>query len=173
MLSIACALLPDADVVAFSFGIPYSHMLGHRGLSHALSFALVVGWVVVELAFRDTPRFSRAWWGLVLYFFAVTASHGVLDALTDGGLGVAFFAPFDNTRYFFPWQPLRVSPIGANFFSRRGLETLISEIAWTWLPSILCIAAVQLRRLRTLERFSDGCKHERRKRRKGERAKGG
>jgi hypothetical protein len=25
--------------------------------------------------------------------FVVTASHGILDAMTDGGLGIAFFAP--------------------------------------------------------------------------------
>jgi hypothetical protein len=41
------------------------------------------------------------------YFFVVTASHGALDAMTDGGLGIAFFAPFDNTRYFFPFRPIK------------------------------------------------------------------
>ncbi len=54
-----------------------------------------------------------------LFLFVATISHGILDALTDGGLGVAFFAPFVNTRYFFPWTPIKVSPIGAggaNFF---------------------------------------------------------
>ena len=45
------------------------------------------------------------------------ASHGVLDALTDGGPGVAFLAPFDDTRYFFPWRPIRVSPLWRGFFS--------------------------------------------------------
>jgi len=67
-----------------------------------------------------------------------------LDAFTDGGLGVAFIAPFDDARHFFPWRPLRVSPIGAaGFFSERGLETMISEIKWVWIPSLLCIAAIQ------------------------------
>jgi membrane-bound metal-dependent hydrolase YbcI (DUF457 family) len=60
----------------------------------------------------------------------VTASHGVLDAMTDGGLGIAFFAPFDNTRYFFPFRPVKVSPIGLSFFSARGLDVIWSELLW-------------------------------------------
>lgn len=143
-----CAMLPDADVLAFSFGIPYGHMLGHRGLTHSLAFAAVVGVIVVAVAFKDVPRFSKPWWALVGYFALATASHGVLDALTDGGLGVAFFAPFDAARYFFPWQPLRVSPIGASFFSARGLETILSEVQWVWLPAAFCIGVAVLMRRR-------------------------
>jgi inner membrane protein len=72
----------------------------------------------------------------------VTASHGLLDALTDGGLGVAFFAPFDAGRYFLPWTPIRVSPIGLGFFSARGAEVLASEVVWVWLPALALVAAV-------------------------------
>ena len=43
------------------------------------------------------------------HFFA-SGVHGLLDAMTDGGLGVAFFSPFDNRRYFLPWTPIRVIP---------------------------------------------------------------
>ena len=65
-----------------------------------------------------------------LYFFLATASHGLLDAMTDGGLGVAFFSPFDNRRYFLPWTPIRVSPIGIEpFFTARGLEVLEERVA--------------------------------------------
>jgi inner membrane protein len=71
----------------------------------------------------------------------VTASHGVLDALTNGGLGVAFFAPFSNTRYFFPWTPIQVSPIGLRFFSSSSAwAVILSEIEWVWIPSALVIA---------------------------------
>ncbi|MHC4365405.1 MAG: metal-dependent hydrolase, partial [Planctomycetota bacterium] len=67
--------------------------------------------------------------------FVASASHGVLDALTDGGLGIALFSPFDTGRYFFPWRPLRVSPIGIDaFFRYGGLEALASDIVWVWLP---------------------------------------
>ena len=60
------------------------------------------------------------------------------DAMTNGGLGVAFFSPFDNRRYFLPWRPILVSPIAVTrFFSPRGYAILRSELVWIWLPAIL------------------------------------
>jgi inner membrane protein len=148
LLSILCAVLPDADVISFSYVLPRGSMLGHRGFSHSLLFALLLALLVVWLAFRQTHAFKKAW--LVLYFFAVTASHGLLDALTDGGSGVAFFAPFDATRYFFPWRPIEVSPISLDrFFSQRGMEVIKSEIVWVWIPAALLVLVSWLfRRLR-------------------------
>lgn len=69
--------------------------------------------------------------------FVITVSHGILDAMTNGGLGVAFFAPFDTQRYFFIWRPIQVSPLGVRrFFTWRGLGILSSEILWVWLPCL-------------------------------------
>jgi inner membrane protein len=135
---------PDLDVVTFAFGTPYAHALGHRGLSHSLVVAAAAG-LLAALAVRARPPWRT---GLVLA--AVTASHGVLDALTNGGLGVALLAPFDDARYFFPWRPLEVSPLGARaFLSRRGLEVLTSEILWVWLPvGALALLALLARRRR-------------------------
>jgi len=60
--------------------------------------------------------------------FLTTASHGFLDAMTNGGLGIAFFSPFDPTRYFFPWKPILVSPIGlGRFLSQRGAAVLAAK----------------------------------------------
>jgi inner membrane protein len=150
LLSVLCAVLPDADVIGFSYGLRSGSMFGHRGFSHSFMFALLLALLVVILAFRKTRTFSKNWWGLLFYFFAVTASHGLLDALTDGGSGVAFFAPFDGTRHFFPWRPIEVSPISLDrFFSERGMEVIKSEIVWVWIPSALLIALSWLyRRLR-------------------------
>jgi inner membrane protein len=79
--------------------------------------------------------------------FLATASHGVLDAMTNGGLGVAFFSPFDNRRYFLPWRPVRVSPIAVTrFFTPRGLAILQSELLWIWLPAILLASLVWMLR---------------------------
>lgn len=129
------AMLPDADVLAFKLGIPYEHMLGHRGLTHSLLFAAVLAGILALVA-GTTPGMSRA--ALCLYLFLAAASHGALDALTNGGLGVAFLAPFDNHRFFFPFRPIQVSPIGvARFFSARGRAVIRSELVWVWLPSIL------------------------------------
>jgi inner membrane protein len=82
-------------------------------------------------------------WKLALLLFAITASHGVLDALTNGGLGVAFFSPFDPQRYFFPWRPIQVSPIGVHaLFSTRAMRVLGSEIPWIWVPSLVILCVV-------------------------------
>jgi inner membrane protein len=138
-----CAVIPDADVIAFAAGIPYAAMLGHRGLSHSLAFAaglallLTYAWKrpgrVPENSMEaasEEPSAER----MAAYLFLAIASHGVLDALTNGGLGVAFFAPFSSRRYFFPWRPIVVSP---------------SELVVVWIPSItLAIAAFASRRWR-------------------------
>ncbi len=111
VLSVLCAVVPDADVIAFSLGIPYGHFLGHRGFFHSIFFGLILGFLVVTLFFRQEPFGSRSWWVLFAYFFLLSSSHGVLDAFTSGGLGIALFSPFDTTRYFFPFTPIRVAPI--------------------------------------------------------------
>lgn len=99
-------------------------------------FAAILALAVVVLFFKETPRISKQWWALFGYFFFVTASHGVLDALTNGGPGIAFFAPFDNSRYFFPWRPFEVSPLGIEpFLGPRGWAVIVSELKWLWIPS--------------------------------------
>ena len=149
ILSIFCSAMPDLDVIGFAFGIRYGDLLGHRGLSHSLPFALLTGIVVTSLAFRDRRPLTSPWWRLVAYFSIVTASHGVLDAFTDGGLGIAFFSPFDTTRYFFPARPIEVSPIGiAAFFSPWGARVLASELVWVGLPALAVLAVARLLRLR-------------------------
>ncbi|HSS20031.1 MAG TPA: metal-dependent hydrolase [Pyrinomonadaceae bacterium] len=134
VLTAICAMLPDVDAIGFAFGVPYDSLLGHRGLTHSIAFAALVGLLVGFLASRVVPL-SRS--KLVVYFALVTLSHPLLDALTNGGRGVALFAPFSNARYFSPWRPIEVSPIGMRFFSERGLEVLASEIIWVWLPALL------------------------------------
>ena len=121
------SILPDADVAAFAFGIPYAHTFGHRGFTHSFLFALLYA-LLTAIALRARRAFP--------FILLCTVSHTLLDALTDGGLGVAFFSPFSNERYFFPWTPIRVSPIGAGFFSARGWETVRSELVWVWGPCV-------------------------------------
>src|SRR5271163_1899703 len=123
-----CSVIPDLDVIGFHFGIHYGDFWGHRGFTHSLVFAVLLATFALLLAFpQGVPGLSR--FALWVYFFLATASHGLLDAMTDGGLGgglgVALFSPFNNARYFLPWRPIRVSPIGiTRFFSPRGLEVV-------------------------------------------------
>ena len=137
----ACSVLPDIDAVGFHLGVPYGAFWGHRGFTHSLLFAAALASAVLFAAFKDLPpplSKTRLW----SYLFVATASHGVLDAMTNGGLGVAFFSPFDTSRYFFPWRPILVSPISiTRFFTTRGLAVLQSEILWIWIPTI-CVAAI-------------------------------
>jgi inner membrane protein len=134
-----CSVIPDVDVLGFRFGIQYGDFWGHRGFTHSLAFAALLASAVMLIGFRQVlPSLGR--FSLWIYFFLATASHGFFDAMTDGGLGVAFFAPFDNHRYFLPWTPIRVSPIGvARFFTHRGFGVLQSELLWIWLPSALLV----------------------------------
>jgi inner membrane protein len=143
------SMVPDADVMSFRFGIAYADVLGHRGFTHSLVFAAVLGGVGAFALFPHARAGVNR--GLVLlYLFLATASHGVLDALTNGGHGVAFFAPFGSSRYFFPFTPIEVSPIGVSrFFSSRGAEVLLNEMLWIWLPAAVAIvSAWTFRRVR-------------------------
>jgi inner membrane protein len=135
-LSVLCSVIPDIDVLAFYFGFPYGHFLGHRGFSHSLAFACLWALLVSAPLFAGEPWRRRV--RIFACFFAATALHSLLDAMTSGGLGVAFFSPFDTTRYFLPWRPIRVSPIGLEaFFSRWGLEVIASEAKYVWIPSFI------------------------------------
>lgn len=142
-LSAGLAMLPDLDGLAFPLGIPYEHRFGHRGVLHSLAFALFAG---LGAALATACLLGVPWWVLLGYYFVVTASHGLLDAFTNGGLGIALLAPFDETRYFFGWQPIQVAPLGWAFFSSWGLRVLVSEAVWVWAPlAVLVGAAVWLR----------------------------
>jgi inner membrane protein len=132
-----CSVVPDLDVIGFRFGIRYGDFWGHRGFTHSLVFAGLLAAVVTVVMFRcGASGIGRL--GLLMYLFLATASHGLLDAMTNGGLGVAFFSPFNNRRYFLPWRPIFVSPIAVTrFFGPRGYAILRSEVLWIWLPATL------------------------------------
>ena len=120
----ALSLLPDADVIGFKLGVRYAGPWGHRGASHSLVAAALVGLACAALArvVRQPPTRAAA------FAFVTVASHGLLDALTNGGLGVALLWPFDLTRCFAPWQPIPVAPLGAGFLSSRGLAVAAWEL---------------------------------------------
>lgn len=135
----ALSMLPDADVVGLPLGIPYASAWGHRGATHSLVFAAVTG-LAIGLAARRRGRSART---TGLLATVVLASHGLLDTLTNGGLGCALLWPFDLTRYFAPWRPIQVSPIGLAYLSPYGLFVAVSE---TILFSPLLVFALWRRR---------------------------
>ena len=140
-LMLISTILPDIDVIGFAFGIQYGDFLGHRGFSHSISFAVIWAAFLVAWFFREQRL------RIFLMLFLATASHGLLDAMTNGGLGIAFFAPFDNTRYFLEFRPIQVSPIGVTaFFSEWGVRVLLSEAFWIGVPCTLVLLTTRLYR---------------------------
>ena len=128
-VAIAAAVLPDVDSLLYYFR--YYPTLGHRGFFHSLFLGLIVSFLLMLLFFRNQTLFSGRWFRYFFVFFLVWTSHGLLDALTNGGRGVAFFSPFSSKRYFFPWTPIQVSPMGIkSFFSSWGWSVLKSEFVW-------------------------------------------
>jgi inner membrane protein len=59
LLSAGLAMLPDADVIAFYFGIPYGSRFGHRGFTHSLFCAALVGMLVATVVGGE---FGFPWW---------------------------------------------------------------------------------------------------------------
>ena len=80
-----CSVLPDLDVIGFRFGIRYGDFWGHRGFTHSLLFAALLATAAALIGFREGET-GLGHLSLWIYFFLATASHGVLDAMTDGGL---------------------------------------------------------------------------------------
>lgn len=139
LAGIVASILPDLDVLAFRLNIAYSSDLGHRGVTHSVAFALVVALLALALSqkLRSTRVFAFAFVGLS------AVSHGLLDMITNGGLGVALWWPWSSERFFAAWQVIEVSPLSlSRVFSSRGLAVLQSELLWVWLPAVLVASAL-------------------------------
>ncbi|MDP4197857.1 MAG: metal-dependent hydrolase [Bacteroidota bacterium] len=140
LLSTLCSIIPDFDAISFKLGVKYGDFFGHRGFSHSIVFAAIIAFIAAGITVRYFKVKNCKFWPFFIYFFIITISHSILDAFTDGGLGVALFSPFDNTRYFFPFHPIRVAPISIfRFFSINGVLVLLSELLWIWLPLLVII----------------------------------
>ncbi len=147
-LAALISILPDLDVLAFSFGIPYGDIFGHRGFFHSLVFSLMISLTMVLIFYRTRDITAAGTPRLLLLFFIIAASHPILDAMTGGGLGIGLFIPFYNERIFFPWRPIAVSPIGIReFFSQWGLRVMKSELHYIIFPSFMVIILAFMIRL--------------------------
>jgi len=123
------SMSPDIDVVGMALGVPYGAPWGHRGATHALLTAIVAGTAVATLARRRGER----WLPRVALACVTLASHGLLDAMTDGGMGIALLWPFTTHRFFLPWRPIPVAPIGMGILTGSGLTVMAWE-ALVFLP---------------------------------------
>jgi inner membrane protein len=143
---VVCSLLPDVDVAGYLYGIPYGASAGHRGLTHSFAFAAGVA-LLGALLFRwRGDAAGKAW----LFLFVAAVSHGLLDAITNGGLGTAFLWPFSEQRFIVPlaYQVIPAAPLSpTGFIGPRGVAVLLAELQWVWLPGlILAVLIGALRR---------------------------
>ena len=91
-------------------------------------------------AFRDRYQ-NSALFRLFVTFALATATHGVLDALSEYSVGVEFFAPFSQHRYRLPWQPL------TDYQNVGVLGAILDEVRWILLPACcLALAGWRVRR---------------------------
>jgi inner membrane protein len=125
------AVAPDLDTYAMlAFDIPRGTLFSHRGFFHSPFFLAILASVIAGMRAR-----GAAFLWLAITWTAAAVTHPLLDMLTDGGSGVMLLFPFSRERLFFPWRPIRVSPLSiARFFDRAG------EILWSELP--FCLAAL-------------------------------
>ena len=124
----ALALLPDTDLVLHALA-PQVHLFAHRGPSHSLAVAALIGTVVALAA----PAGTRARLGVLVA--AVVASHGLLDALGTSGLGVELLWPFTGIRFLAPWHMLPnvdlARPV-ASIVAVLALELVLFAPAWLY-----------------------------------------
>lgn len=139
---VLASVAPDCDVLGMHlFGLPYGHALGHRGASHSL-LASVLWAALAAWCWRGLcGRSALAVFG---FAFASMVSHPLLDMLTTGGMGVAFWWPLSDARLFAPWQFIHVSPMGVRQVWGVSLgQALLSELRWVWLPAFGLAGAVR------------------------------
>lgn len=144
------AMMPDADVIGFGMGIPYESMWGHRGFTHSVLFALLFSLIITQLFSMKSKYQPGSFLKVSLFLFFATLSHGLIDAMTTGGLGVGFFIPFSPERYFFEYRPVLVSRIGFDgLLGPWAIAVYKSEFRYLILPClvILVLSSILKKRL--------------------------
>jgi inner membrane protein len=143
VLAAFCAVAPDLDWFVSLLNLHRGHPLNHRGMAHSLLFALLIAAAVFALGFRRAQRRPGVWLCLTL----AALSHGLLDVCTAGGVGVALFMPFSETRWVCLWQPIQVAPLPTSpAHAWLFLRSLWIEAFWIGLPAVLLAAVARLRR---------------------------
>ena len=133
IIGATCAVLPDIDAIGRPFyGVTgdLQTLGGHRGFTHSITFAALLGIVVSSVTAID-----RRWRGqrirLAVFIAIATALHGVLDLFTSIGAStspVQFFSPFSTHGYALSRHPIN-GPFSELFLC---LLPLIGVTRATW-----------------------------------------
>lgn len=118
------AVAPDLDSwLVGPFHVPRGTLFAHRGFFHTPFFLAILAFGSAWLMRRGS-----GWASAGALWACAAITHPLLDMLTDGGPGVVLLFPVSTERLFFPWRPIRVSPLSIlRFFDRAG-EILLSEL---------------------------------------------
>lgn len=118
---------PDLDTIFFGI-IPYAHFFGHRGFFHSPFFAICSALTISCLLFALSRSFTiGASFGVAAAFAIAIASHGILDAMTNDGLGVMLLYPFSDERIFFSWRPFHAPPIKLSNLSWPQVQMMLKS----------------------------------------------
>lgn len=135
MAATLLACVADLDVLGYAFDQRNEDPLGHRGLTHSLLFALLLGSATALL-------FRRKHLGL---FLLAALSHPLIDALTFGAQGVALLAPLTDARFLFPLHLVPVLPLGVpEAFGHLGVAVVLDELLWLIIPWWLLLQATRI-----------------------------
>jgi inner membrane protein len=111
IIGAACAVLPDIDAI----GRPFHHAAGdlsflggHRGFTHSLTFAAILGLSVSAVTLADS-RWAGHRLRLAAFVAAATALHGVLDMFARIGAStspVQLLSPWSTRGFAVSWHPI-------------------------------------------------------------------
>ena len=142
---VVASIFPDLDVIGLHMGVHYPSVLGHRGMTHSLLFALAMG-LLAALRCRSLETTRRT---AFVFIVASTASHGLLDMMTNGGSGIALWWPLSSERFSLPWRVIEASPLTLGPFLHSAGVVFQSELLWVWLPSTVVCAALYWSQMRS------------------------
>ena len=131
IIGAVCAVIPDIDAVGRVLSLVEVDALGpHRGFTHSVTFAVLLGVVMVSATSGD-----RRWRGSRVRLWAfvtlATGLHGVLDLFTSIGATtspVQFFSPFSTRGYALAWHPIN-GPFSELFLCLLPLM-LVTRLVW-------------------------------------------
>lgn len=133
-----CAALPDVDILWGRY-VTWGTWLAHRGFTHSLAFAVVVGVTAAFICFRD-PQFAPVRWRYAVALALAAASHCLLDGMARYGTHVMFLWPFSTHRYLLPWTVFGVPGTRWPHSSLGRLARVAeNEITWGWTPSTILL----------------------------------
>jgi inner membrane protein len=121
------AVLPDLDVFVGRVLVAAAPALAHRGATHSLGAAVIVGmlvWLVLPRGGRHFPPLETAVAAAI-----ACASNGLLDLLSAGGESVAVFWPILDARFFGTWRPIPDAPFESLLATAHGFRCLTLETA--------------------------------------------